>query len=237
MPSDLHAHLDARPAWRVELHAHSVWSKDCVVALDTIRRICQRRGIDRIALTDHNTISGALEMAARAPDLFIVGEEIMTTHGELLGYFMRESVPPGLSPDETIERLRAQGAVISVSHPYDRLRKGAWEEADLLRIIDRVDAIETFNSRCIYREDNARAQRLARERGLPGTVGSDAHSRVEYGRAVQVMPPFHDAPSFLHALRHAVPDARYSSVLVHGNSFTAKWSRRLGLRRRLWEGG
>ena len=76
-------------------------------------------------------------MQKLAPDLVIVGEEIMTDRGEILGYFMRESIPAGLTPDETIRRLRDQGAVISVSHPFDRLRKGAWHEEDLLKIIDQ----------------------------------------------------------------------------------------------------
>jgi predicted metal-dependent phosphoesterase TrpH len=176
-------------------------------------------------------------MAKLAPDLVIVGEEIMTTHGELLGYFMRESIPARLSPDETIRRLRDQGAVISVSHPYDRLRKGAWEQPDLLRILDQVDAIEVFNARCVYHEDNDKAQALAESRGLRGTVGSDAHSRVEYGQATLRIPPFSTPAEFLAALEVAEPNARYSSNLVHLNSTTAKWRKKLGLNKRLWPGG
>ncbi|MEP7293703.1 MAG: PHP domain-containing protein, partial [Chloroflexota bacterium] len=103
--------------WNVELHSHTLWSKDCVVAFETIIRLCQQRGVDRIAITDHNTANGALAMQKLAPDLVIVGEEIMTDRGEILGYFMQESIPAGLTPDETIKRLREQGAVISVSHP------------------------------------------------------------------------------------------------------------------------
>lgn len=222
---------------QVELHSHTHWSKDCVVNFDAVLRMCDRRGIDRIAITDHNTADGALAMCRRAPDRVIVGEEIMTDRGELLGYFMRESIPAGLTPDETIRRLRDQGAVISVSHPFDRLRKGAWREADLLAIIDKVDAIEVFNSRCIYAADNARAIGFAQQHNLVGTVGSDAHSRVEYGRAVMQLEPFSDAATFLAALKRAGHTDRYSSWLVHIHSKTAKWSKKLGLRPRLWEGG
>jgi hypothetical protein len=217
--------------WNVELHSHTLWSKDCIVPFDRIVEICRQRGIDRIAITDHNTADSALAFSRLAPDLVIVGEEIMTTQGELLGYFMQETIPAGLTPGETIRRLRAQGAVISVSHPYDRLRKGAWVEADLLAILDQVDAIETFNARCIYAEDNVRARHLAESRHLVGTVGSDAHSRVEYGRATMQMLPFTDATSFLAALREASSTERYSSWLVHGSSSTAKWTRKLGLRK------
>lgn len=223
--------------WNVELHSHTHWSKDCIVRFEAIRALCQRRGIDRIAITDHNTADGALAMQRFAPDLVIVGEEIMTTEGEILGYFMKETVPPGLTPAETIRRLRDQRAVISVSHPFDRLRKGAWEESSLRRIIDQVDAIEVFNARCIYRDDNARAVTFAIETGMLGTVGSDAHSRPEYGRALQIMEPFSDAETFLESLRARQSTQRYSGWLVHFNSKTAKWSKKLGIRSRLWDGG
>src|SRR5262249_45068783 len=143
--------------------------------------VCKKRGVDRIAITDHNTAEGALAMQKLAPDLVIVGEEIMTTQGEILAYFVSESVPARLTPQETIKRLRAQEAVISIAHPYDRLRKGAWQEVDLLKIVDQIDAIEIFNARCLYREDNEKALAFAQKHGLPGTAGSDGHSFPEYG--------------------------------------------------------
>lgn len=223
--------------WHVELHSHSHWSKDSIVRPETIRRILDQQKIARIAITDHNTIEGALEFQRLAPDRVIVGEEIMTTQGELLGYFMKETIPYGLTPQATIERLRDQGAVISVSHPFDRLRKGAWEEINLMRIIDQVDAIEVFNARCLFPEDNVKAARFAAHHNLHGTVGSDAHSREEYGRAVQVMTPFEDAQGFIASLNVAQAKQRYSGWWVHAHSMTAKWSRKLGLRSRLWEGG
>ncbi|MGQ9910332.1 MAG: PHP domain-containing protein [Candidatus Flexifilum sp.] len=223
--------------WRVELHAHSEWSKDSIMRVETILRLCDERKIDRIAITDHNTADGALRLAQAAPDRVIVGEEIMTTRGELLGYFMRETVPPGLSPEQTIARLRDQGAVISVSHPFDRLRKGAWQVDDLLPILPLIDAIEVFNARCIFREDNRRAQAFAELHHLVGTVGSDAHSSAEYGRSVLRMTPFANAGQFLVALKTAVPENRYSSVFIHGTSTTAKWLKRAGLKKRLWSGG
>lgn len=223
--------------WNVELHSHTLWSKDCIVSFETILRLCEQRGIDKIAITDHNTADGALALQKIAPERVIVGEEIMTTQGEILAFFVQESIPAGLTPEATIARLREQGAVISVSHPYDRLRKGAWEEADLRRIIDHVDAIEIFNARCIYREDNEKALAFARQHGLTGTVGSDAHSAVEYGRAYMRMTPFSDAASFLESLRAAEHVDRYSAVFVHGSSTLAKWLKKLGLKPRLWAGG
>lgn len=223
--------------WNIDLHSHTLWSKDCVVAFERIIQLCQQRGVDRIAITDHNTADGALAMQKLAPDLVIVGEEIMTPQGEILAYFVKESVPAWLSPEETIRRLRDQGAVISVSHPFDRLRKGAWQEADLLRIIDKVDAIEIFNARCLFPADNERALAFSKQHSVLGTAGSDAHSAPEYGRAMARMQPFEGASDFLAALRSAEYTKRLSSAYVHLNSTTAKWSKKFGLKPRMWKGG
>ncbi len=223
--------------WNVDLHSHTLWSKDCLTSFETIIRLCEQRGIHRIAITDHNTADSALKIHALAPELVIPGEEIMTPQGEILAYFVQESVPAGLSPEETIRRLRDQGAIISVSHPFDRLRKGAWQEADLLRIADQVDAIEVFNARCLFRQDNVRAMDFARQRGLPGTAGSDAHTPPEYGRASLQMQPFNSPSEFLDALRCAQVVERLSPWFVHVGSKAAKWSKKLGLRPRQWEGG
>lgn len=223
---------------RVELHSHTLWSKDCLTSFDQIQTVCRNRGIDRIAITDHNTADGALALKKIAPELVIVGEEIMTTQGEILAYYVKETIPEGLTPQETIKRLRDQSAVISVSHPFDRLRKGAWREEDLLRIIDQIDAVEIFNARCFFKGDNDKALAFSQVHGLTGTVGSDAHTLVEYGRALTLLRPFEDnADDFLKALKDAEYVKRLSSWFVHIGSKTAKWSKKLGLKDRLWEGG
>ncbi len=210
----------------VELHCHTYISEDCLVRPRDLVRLCRQRQIDRIAITDHNSIRGALELRALAPDLTLVGEEIMTTQGELLGYFLKEEVPAGLSPAETIARLRAQGAAISVSHPFDRLRRGHWLEADLLAILPLVDAIEVFNARCIYPADNRRALDFAREHGILGTVGSDAHSRREYGRAVHRMTRADSPADLLTGWREGERVTRLSSPAIHLTSRYAKmWKR------------
>jgi hypothetical protein len=229
---------ETRATWAMDMHSHTLWSHDCLTRFDKIVALCRRRGIDRIAITDHNTADGALAFKQAAPDMVIVGEEIMTTEGELLAYFVRESVPQGLTPGETIRRLRDQGAVISVAHPFDRLRKGAWREDALLAIADRVDAVEIYNARCIYAEDNARALAFAQAHGLLGTIGSDAHSWPEYGRAFARIRPFADNPEdFLDALRQADYARRLSGAHVHVFSKAAKWSKKLGLQPRQWPGG
>ena len=181
---------------------------------------CLKRGVDRLCITDHNTARGALEMAARWPEIVIPGEEILTTKGELLAYFIREEIPAGLTPAEAIERLRAQDAVISVSHPYDTHRHG-WQEADLRALLPHVDAIEVFNSRCWTRRINDLALALAHETGILGTVGSDAHSYREIGRSTLRTSEFQSPTEFVTALQTAQYDVRLSSALIH---LTSRWA-------------
>ncbi len=176
--------------YRVEFHCHTLASKDCLTRPETLLRTCRRKGIDRVVVTDHNTIAGAQAAQKLDLGLVIVGEEIMTTRGEILAAFVTEEVPPGLTPQETIRRLKDQGAFISVSHPFDRLRKGGWREADLLDILPLVDAIEVFNSRCMLKHFNDEARAFAEKHGVAGTVGSDAHAAFEMGRSLLLLDPF-----------------------------------------------
>jgi predicted metal-dependent phosphoesterase TrpH len=199
---------------RVELHCHTCHSRDSLLTPAALLAACRRRGLDRVAVTDHNTIAGALEAAALDPARVIVGEEILTTQGELLAFFVREQIPPGLSPQDTIARLREQGAFISVSHPFDRARHG-WSVDELQRILPLVDALEVFNARSWSGRANRRAAAFADAAGLPGTAGSDAHTAFELGRAAMRLPPFEGAAGLGAALRAAAFSGRLSSPLVH----------------------
>ncbi|MEW6241459.1 MAG: PHP domain-containing protein, partial [Chloroflexota bacterium] len=191
---------------------------------------CRRKGIDRVVVTDHNSIAGAREAQKLDPARVIVGEEIMTTRGEILAAFVTEEIPAGLSPQETIRRLREQGAFVSVSHPFDEWRKGGWRLDDLLEILPLVDAIEGFNSRCMLPRFNARAMEFARERGVPITVGSDAHAAFELGRATLTLPPF-EGPDELRAVIHrGVARTRWSPPWFHLASRFASFQTRRGSR-------
>lgn len=223
--------------WKIDLHAHSSWSRDCLVPLETIIQICSVRGINRIAITDHNTIEGAKLAKGLAPNLIIIGEEIMTSQGELLGYFLQETVPPGLSPQRTIELLRDQGAIISVAHPFDRLRRGSWSTSELLRIVDQIDAIEIFNAGCPFLASNHKAQIFAAQHHLLGTVGSDAHIPQAYGRAVLCGKPFSGPLEFLEFIRGASIVEGTFPPYFHLFSHYAKWLKKLRLKRRYWPGG
>jgi len=189
----------------------------------------RRAGLDRLIITDHNSIGGALEAQRIAPELVIVGEEIMTTRGELLVAFVREEIPAGLEPGEAIRRLRAQGAFISVSHPFDTLRGGHWEPANLLEISPLVDAIETFNARCMDMKPNQAAREFARQHNLAGTVGSDAHTTRELGRASLVLSEFADANGLRSVIRSSVETVRLSSPFIHLSSRYAVILKKMGL--------
>lgn len=199
----------------VEFHCHTVFSKDSLTSPRKLVEICRRKGIDRVVVTDHNTIAGALAAQKLDPELVIVGEEILTTRGEILAAFVTEEIPPFLSPQETIRRLKGQGAFISVSHPFDRLRNGAWQEEDLLEILSEVDAIEVFNSRCMNPQFNQLAQEFARRHDVAGTVGSDAHTAFELGRSVLLLDQFEGPDGMRKVIRGGIPKTRLSSPWVH----------------------
>jgi hypothetical protein len=199
----------------VEFHCHTVFSPDSLTSPAKLVDTCRRKGIDRVVVTDHNTIAGALAARQLDPELVIVGEEIMTTKGEILAAFVTEEAPPHLSPKETIRRLRDQGAFISVSHPFDRLRNGAWREDDLLDILPDVDAIEVFNSRCMDPQFNREAQRFAEKHDIPGTVGSDAHAAFELGRSLLVLEQFEGPDEMRRVIRRGIPQTRLSLPWVH----------------------
>ena len=202
----------------VEFHCHTIFSKDSLTTPRTLVETCRRKGIDRVVVTDHNTIVGALAAQALAPDLVIVGEEILTTKGEILAAFVTDEISPFLSPQETITRLKDQGAFISVSHPFDRLRNGAWKEDDLLEILPQVDAIEVFNSRCMDPQSNRDARIFAEKHNIAGTVGSDAHAAFELGRSVLILEQYEDPDEMREVIRRGIPQTKLSSPWVHLNS-------------------
>jgi predicted metal-dependent phosphoesterase TrpH len=212
-----------KPMISVDFHSHTRLSKDSLTTPDRLVATARHKKLDRVVVTDHNSIRGALAAYALDPERIIVGEEIMTTKGEILAAFVIEEIPRGLSPRETIQRLRAQDAFISVSHPFDSWRNGAWRLEDLLEISPLVDAIEIFNARCSSPSDNQRAKEFAHQHHLPGTAGSDAHAAFELGKARLVLPQF-TGPA---ELRNVILDGKVAGGLspfwVHFASLYARW--------------
>ncbi|GAB4484328.1 MAG: PHP domain-containing protein [Anaerolineales bacterium] len=213
----------------LEFHCHTLYSKDSLLRPEALLAACRRKGIDKVVITDHNSIAGARAAQVLDPQRVIIGEEILTTQGELLAAFVREEIPARLPPLEAIARLRAQGAFISVSHPFDRLR--GWQFSALQEILPLVDALEIFNARCLTNEPNLRAEACARQNGLLATVGSDAHTAWELGRAVLDLPPFEDAAGLKAVLPAAQFRTRLSSPLIHLSSRYAVMVKKLMSRR------
>jgi predicted metal-dependent phosphoesterase TrpH len=212
----------------IELHCHTHYSKDSLLDPVKLLELCKVRRIDKVAITDHDTIEGALEASELDPERVIIGEEIMTTQGELLGYFMKAWIPPGLSPQETIARLRDQGAFISVSHPFDGMRSGSWQEENLREILDLVDAIEVFNARTWTKVSNDKATSVANKAGLLRTAGSDAHALLEVGRVTMSLPAFDGVDGFRSSLSQAQIHGKRSSILVHLFSRYASFRKKIG---------
>lgn len=179
-------------------------------------------GIDTLAITDHNTIAGALAVRDLAPFQVIVGEEIATPEGELIGLFLEETIPPQPTLEAAISAIRAQGGLVSAPHPCDRARGSAMGAAALARIASQVDIIEALNARVTWRVDNAQAQALANQYSIPCVAGSDAHHGAEIGRAYTEMPPFDDAATMLNSIAQATLHGRESLPLVHASSTYAR---------------
>lgn len=218
--------MAASDLWRVDLHLHTDASWDSIVSPERLIQIAHRRRLSRIAVTDHNSIHGALAAKAIEPDFVIVGEEIKTENGELLAYFIQEEIPHGLSLEETIRRIREQGGVVGVSHPLDRLRREAIGREALMPILPLLDCVEVFNARTLLPSNNDHALALAEEYGLPATAGSDAHSEGEVGRAYVEVPPFYGPSEFVEALRRGRVAGRLSGPWVHLISTINKKRRR-----------
>lgn len=203
------------PMIRVDLHSHSNYSKDSRSTLDGIVAAVPMSGLHALALTDHDELKGAIELKKRAPFFVIRGEEIKTARGEIIGLFLSEWIPPGLSPLETVERIEEQHGVVYVPHPFDEVRGSRISEEALNEIASRIDILEVYNARNALPRFNRRAREFAKHGHLFMGAGSDAHTYREYGAAFIELPRFDDVESFREALPHGRWQGRLSSPLVH----------------------
>ncbi len=189
----------------VDLHMHSLHSWDCTTPIDELLDAALASGLGAIAVTDHNTIAGGAEARVRAaerglPLHVIVGSEIKTADdGEIIGLFLREEVPRGLTFAETLVRIRAQGGLVYLPHPFDRFHTTP-SLALMQQHAGEIDIFETANARLWLERDNRAAERFAREHGLRRGAGSDAHVPAGIGSAALRLAPFDDPASFLRAV-------------------------------------
>jgi len=211
---------------KCDLHLHSFRSPDCNMSLDTIIRTCLRRGINCIAITDHNSFGSARELQRLAPFPVIPGEEIKTTEGEIIGLFLTDEIPRGMSPGATVEEIRSQGGIVYIPHPFDRVRRGRISPGALTEIMDSVDIIETYNSRISFIQDVEKAERYALEHHKLQGAGSDAHIWLELGHSHIQIPEFEGSHGFLKSMAQGRIHGKLSWPYVHVASSLIKWRNR-----------
>ena len=196
--------LAQRPLIDVDLHMHTDHSHDCATPVDALLAAAKERGLGAIAVTDHNEISGALEAAQRAEGIkVIVAEEVKTAdQGEVIGLFISEKIPRGMTLEETIAEIKRQGGLVYVPHPFDRMH-AVPDYEHLLTVIDDVDAIEVYNPRVAVGSFNEEAARFAAKYRIPAGAGSDAHVVQGLGSARIRMRDFDGPDEFMESLRDA----------------------------------
>lgn len=219
-----HPHLGAplRAGWvRVDLHSHTMWSGDATTTPDELAEAVAETGLDVACVTDHNAVAGAFALDGALGCRVVVGEELRTAAGELIGLFLSERVPFGLPPREAASRIRAQGGLVYVPHPFDPTRHALREDALAALVADGlVDAIEVFNAKTPLSSLNRRAADFAAHHGLAAGAGSDAHEPSALGAAYVEMPDFDGPASFLAALRQG-------SVVGHHYDAPRRWRPRI----------
>jgi predicted metal-dependent phosphoesterase TrpH len=211
---------------KADLHIHTQYSMDCQTPLEKIIKRCQELGISCIAIADHGTTEGALKMQQLAPPSLkiIVAEEILTTQGEIMGMFLKETIPSGkgITPEEAVKRIREQDGLVNIPHPFETIRGSALKDKVIDEIAKDIDLMEVLNSRSPFPANSNKARAFAEKHGIPGSAGSDAHTVNEIGNAYIEIPEFNGKDEFLKALAQGKIQGKRSGMFVHLFSVWAK---------------
>ena len=211
---------------------HTGFSPDSATDLGDFVARCVKTGLDCTAVTDHNTIQGALKVQAMAPFRVIIGEEIKSAGGEIIGLFLKEVVPRGLPALETVKLIKEQGGLVSIPHPFDHFRRSVISQEALYEALPYVDVVEAFNARNTLQGDNRKAEKLARDHGILTSAVSDSHTLIEMGRTYIDMPDFDGTPEgFMQSLSEAALVRRQITPLIHFLTTFTKNRKKLA---RLW---
>ncbi len=201
---------------RADLHVHTCYSPDSNSTLDEIIERCENTGINCLAICDHGSIQGALALEKIAPFKIVIGEEILTPYGDVIGLFLTSELPAKLPLEDAIKRIKAQCGIVCIPHPFDMLRNSAFcNKEKLLCIIKDIDIIEVFNARSMTPGANRRAKHLAEKYNKPASAGSDAHSIREIGHTYVNLQEFSDKSEFLLSLKAGTIVGRKASPFVH----------------------
>ncbi len=204
------------PKWSVELHAHTSASPCATVHPDKLIRLVEQKGLQAIAITDHDRIDAAQYIRKKASFYVIIGEEISTKDGDIIGYFLQNTIQPGLSAKETVERIREQGGLVCIPHPCDKLRKYRLRRESLESILDEIDFLETWNARNVFVSANKNAERIAVTHSIAQICGSDSHTKFEIGRSTMTVDPFRSPNEFRSSITTGTRLHRKSPAWVHG---------------------
>ncbi|MEQ8190884.1 MAG: PHP domain-containing protein [Candidatus Eremiobacterota bacterium] len=204
--------------WRIDFHVHSCYSKDSAMSQEEIIKACKDRGLNCIALTDHNELEGALEMEKSGLFRVIAGEEIKTADGEIIGLFLKEKIRGGLSPEETVRQIRAQDGLVYIPHPFSKWRRTKLKISAIEKIKHDIDIMEVFNGRNFFRADNLKAEEYALKNNITMAVGSDSHITCELGSCYVEVEDFSTPAELLTVLKHGHRVTNLSSAFVHFGS-------------------
>lgn len=211
---------------KIDLHCHSEASADCSTPLELFPDRCRQRGVWVQAITDHNEIWGAQKLQemveeekmkkAGFPLTIIVGEEVSTTNGEIIGLFLKEKIPAGLSPKETVAAIKEQGGLVCLPHGFDPLKRWRLHPTALETVADEIDIVETFNARISQLRWNQAAVDWSRLHGVAMSAGSDAHTLADIGSAWVEVPvqQVQSPQDLLAALESGVPVGEWTHPVI-----------------------
>jgi predicted metal-dependent phosphoesterase TrpH len=201
---------------RLDMHMHTEYSRDSRVVLSEFAALARKAQLGAVCITDHDTIEGGLRLREMDTGLqIIVGEEITTGDGELVGLFLSKRIAPGLTAERTIKLIHEQGGLAYVPHPFSRNRRRHLRRKILDHVAGQVDIIEVFNAREVASVSNVQALEFARAHDLPGGVGSDSHRRIEIGRAYVEVAPFTTPQELVAALREGKVTGTLTGFGIH----------------------
>jgi hypothetical protein len=215
-----------------DFHIHTRFSRDSILTEEKFISKAIERGLTHVAITNHNNVEGAIAVRDKVAELglaerltVILGEEVSTADGEVVGIFLTRTIPLGLSAKETAEEIHRQGGLVSIPHPFDPFRGSHIQEGPLRNLADlgKIDMIEVFNCRVTFQRHNEEAAQLAKDYEIPGIAASDSHSSFEVAMAFNAMPAFDSADALRASLRENEWHASRSSVFIHATTRWAVW--------------
>jgi predicted metal-dependent phosphoesterase TrpH len=213
-----------------DFHIHTRFSRDSILTEERFIEKAVERGLTHVCVTNHNNIEGAIAVRDKVADLgltdkltVILGEEVSTADGEVVGIFLTRTIPRGLSANETADEIHRQGGLVSIPHPFDPFRGSRIREGPLRNLAEmrKIDAIEVFNCRVTFQRHNLEAAEFANRYGIPGIAASDSHSSFEVAMAFNAMPAFDTAEELKASLTDNDWQASRSSVFIH---LTTRWA-------------